>query len=115
MMETCYAIDSNVLAEIEETANQNGVEIELELTHDEGRPLIYLGRIERTDGIPGAGRRILNHLCEFADEAQIRVRLAVICWNTTLIEYYGSFGFEVIAVPSLDDHSDHAKMERQPT
>lgn len=113
-MATLFAPSAGDLANLEELADRLGVFLDLHLDKDEkGSPFIWLGSIERTFGAAGAGREALRLLAEYADENELAIRAAVLCWNEPLLSYYAEQGFEVIEEAHPDSRHDHSIVQRE--
>jgi hypothetical protein len=112
-MATIFAPSARDLVEIEELADRLGVFLELHLDKDEdSNNFIWLGAIERTCGKPGAGGETIKRLTEYADEYELPIRGAVLCWNSDLLAYYSEHGFQVIQEGQADTRHDHSIIER---
>lgn len=103
-------LSSDDLAAIEEQAAALGVELELSFDASDGNLAIWLGRIERTTGRPGAGSDVLDILCELADEVDCPIRAAVIEWHQMLLDYYAAKGFQID--PSRPSQHGYVVIER---
>lgn len=113
-MATIFAPSARDLANLEERADLLGVFLELQLDNDEsGNPFIWLGGIERTCGKAGAGREAIQLLTDYADEYELDIRAAVVCWNTDLLAYYTEQGFQVIQEGVAESRHDHSIIERR--
>lgn len=103
------------LVEIEAHADQMGIFLDLHLDLDaNNKPYIWLGELMRTSGEKGSGRRVLENLFAFADDHDLPIRAAVLCWNEALLEYYSDLGFEVIRDGTPHSLDDHSTIERRP-
>lgn len=103
------------LLRIEEQAEQMGVFLDLHLDLDSNdKPSIWLGELMRTSGEKGSGRRALENLFAYADDHDLPIRAAVLCWNETLLDYYSDLGFEVIRDGTPHSLDDHSNIERRP-
>lgn len=94
-------------------AGRDGVDLTAEVAADGS---IWIGRIDRTHGAPGSGRRSIERLFEIADEEEIDVRLACEEDAGDLVAYYESLGFEIDAAGTSDDRGreGHVVMTRHP-
>lgn len=90
-MTTIVRLDEETLHEVSRRADDIGVELELGLTRDRS---IWLGQITRTSGLPGAGRRAVEMLCELADDCQVSIGLVVMSHLDPVIGIYEEAGFE---------------------
>lgn len=86
---TAHAQLEQEVCELENFAAGKGVEIEIDCDDD----IIWIGRIERTTGVPGSGGHIIEKLIELAEEYDMPIGLA--CLEGYLPEYYGQFDFEI--------------------
>lgn len=112
-MATIFAPSARELADIEGIADRLGVFLDLHLDKDEEEnSFIWLGAIERTCGRAGAGSEAIKLLTDYADENELAIRAAVICWNSGLLAYYAEHGFQVIEEGHADTRHDHSIIER---
>ncbi len=112
MTRSLVKIRESDLEELMERADKSGVELEVSFDVD---GMIYLGRIQRGSGCPGAGRRVLDMLCELADDAGLAVCLAVIRWLDPVIALYEDLGFSQIPNTNIFLDDDFQMMERPPS
>lgn len=72
-------------------ARKKGVILEIEIEDD----ALWLSRIERTSGPPGAGALIIEQLFDIADDHDLNVHGAIVADHEALIPYYEELGFTV--------------------
>jgi hypothetical protein len=71
--------------------------VKLDIRYDDGDIIIdYI----QNNGIKGAGARVINEICRYADNNRITIWLAVLEADPKLIKYYANFGF---IIDSLDE------------
>lgn len=84
------------VTEICRYAGSIGVNLILDLVDEEEDPVLWIGKIARTHGRPGAGREVLEQLLELAEEYEIPVEGQIDDPYDTLAEYYRDIGFDVV-------------------
>lgn len=103
------------LLHIAAQAEQMGVFLDFHLDLDANdKPFIWLGEIIRTSGGKGSGRRALDNLFAYADDHDLSIQAAVLCWNEALLAYYGDLGFDVIRDGTPHSLDDLSTIERRP-
>lgn len=110
-MATRFRLDQDELERVMSRADALGVLLETHIMGDGG---IWLGQITREDGPPGSGRRVLDMLCEIADEAEVNIGLVVIEWCDKVVELYRSLGFEQREFDTAREDDDYILMIREP-
>lgn len=110
-MATLLRLEQDDLERVMTRAGELGVHLETDITEDGG---IWLGQITRGDGVAGSGRRVLEMLCEVADEAEVDIGLVVIHWCTGVVDLYSSLGFEQRDHDGVHDDDDYILMIREP-
>lgn len=94
-------------------AAEEGVDLTAEVDADGS---IWIGRIDRTHGASGSGRRSIERLFEAADDEGVDVRLACEEQADDLVAYYESLGFDIDTAGTSDERSreGHVVMTRNP-
>lgn len=103
----------DALRAIVDRAEEEGVDLTVDVDADGS---IWIGRIDRTHGSPGSGRRTIERLLELADDEDVDVGLACEEDALDLVSYYESLGFEVDSAGTSDNRAQdgHVVMTRSP-
>ena len=67
-------------------------------------PILWLDRVKRSNGPPGAGKRALFRLFALADVHHLPIHAVVEDYPAvaSLLSYYESLGFEIVSEPEYD-------------
>jgi hypothetical protein len=83
------------LEEISERANEVGIALEIWPMSDDQGTFIWISEFNRDPKTPaGTGRIWLDKVLALAAGQNLRVKLCCTSWNSALVDYYRSAGFQ---------------------
>tara|TARA_R100000687_G_scaffold66198_1_gene54911 strand:+ start:385 stop:729 length:345 start_codon:yes stop_codon:yes gene_type:complete len=83
------------IEEISERANEVGIALEMWPMNDDQGIFIWISEFNRDPKTPaGTGRIWLDKVLTLAADRNLRVKLCCTSWNSALVDYYRSAGFQ---------------------
>lgn len=97
---------------VQSFAMHQGVEISLSFQTD---GTVWIDHIARRAGPRGAGRKVVDAVCQAADVGGHKVRLVVVRWLGPVKAIYEAAGFAICSDANIGPDDDFIVMERLPT